>query len=162
MKELEEYRRRLVERLEGAAQDFRATCLAVPDPQAPIEADGWNAHQLAAHTRDVEALVYGLRARRTAQEDNPVFQNFDGDAYMAEHYNPQEPLGPMLEGFAGSVAGLAQFLRGLPTAAWARESSHATNGSGFTLQTWVERGLGHIEEHLETLRKAQSAAGNDR
>jgi hypothetical protein len=26
-------------------------------------------------------------------------------------------------------------------------------GSGFTLQTWVERGLAHIEEHAEMVRK---------
>jgi len=155
MKELEEYRRRLIERLTGAANDFRTACLAAGDPYAPVEVDGWNAHQLAVHTRDIDRLVYGSRARRTAEEENPLFQNFDGDAYMAEHYDSQEALGPLLDGFVASVEGLAQFLGGLPAAAWARESSHATNGSGFTLQTWVERDLGHIEEHLATVRKAK-------
>jgi hypothetical protein len=155
MKELEEYRRRLIERLAGSAQDFRAACLAVADPFAPIEADGWNAHQLAVHTRDVNRLVYGSRARRTAEEDNPLFQSFDGDAYMSEHYDSKEPLGSLLDGFVASVEELAQFLSGLPAATWARESSHATNGGGFTLQTWVERDLGHIEEHLATVRQAK-------
>lgn len=154
MKELEEYRRRLIQRLGEAARDFRAACLAIPDPFAALEAGSWNAHQLAAHTRDVNGLVYGLRARRTVEEDNPLFENFDGDAYMADHYDPQEPLGSLLDDFVAGVERLGKFLGGLPPEAWARESSHATNGRGFTLQTWVERDLGHIEEHLGTLRKA--------
>ena len=98
-------------------------------------------------------LVYGLRARRTAQEDNPEFQNFDGDAYMAEHYDTNEPLSEMLDGFVNNVESLYAFLTPLPAEAWSRESRHVTFGGGFTLQTWIERNLAHIEEHLETLRK---------
>jgi hypothetical protein len=154
VKELEEYRRQLIQSLGEAARNFRAACLAIPDPFAPIEAEGWNAHQLAVHTRDVNGLVYGLRARRTAAEEDPLFESFDGDAYMAEHYDSSEPLESLLDGFVASVEGLGEFLRSLPAGAWARESRHATNGRGFTLQTWVERGLGHIEEHLATLRQA--------
>ena len=74
---------------------------------------------------------------------------------MAEHYDSREPLGALLDGFVASVEGLAQLRRSLPAAAWARESSHATNGSGFTLQTWVERDLSHIEEHLATVRNGK-------
>ena len=153
MKELSEYRQRLLERLVESAKGFRAACLAVDDPFAPLEPGGWNAHQTAAHTRDVNERVYGSRARRTAEEHNPEFANFDGDAYMAEHYNPQEPLGAMLDGFVTSAESLAAFLRQLPPEAWARKSRHATMGGGFTLQTWVERSLAHIEEHIETVKK---------
>jgi len=32
-------------------------------------------------------------------------------------------------------------------------SRHTTLGSGLTLQSWVEKDLAHIEEHLETVRK---------
>jgi hypothetical protein len=103
----------------------------------------------------VDKLVYGLRARRTALEDNPEFQNFDGDAYMAGHYDGNEPLDVMLNGLVESVESLAENLRSLPTEAWSRESRHATLGSGFTLQTWVERNLAHIQEHLETVRKGK-------
>ena len=153
MKELTEYRQRLVDRLAASAHRFRETCLSVRDPYAPLEPGGWNAHQTAAHTRDVNKLVYGLRARRTGAEENPEFPNFDGDAYMAEHYNREEPLGAMLDGFVADVGLLVAFLRELPTEAWSRESRHATMGGGFTLQTWVERGLAHIEEHSESLAR---------
>ena len=154
MKELSEYRTKLIDRLAAAANDFRAACLAVKDPHAPMEEDWWNVHQVAVHTRDVDKLVYGLRARRTMLEDNPEFQNFDGEAYMAEHYDVDEPLDELLDGFVESVQSLAENLRKLPPEAWSRASRHTTLGSGFTLQTWVERDLAHIQEHLETVKKS--------
>ena len=65
MKELLEYRKQLVARLVSASEEFRDACLAVNDPFAPMQ-DGWNTHQIAAHTRVVDKLVYGLRAQQTA------------------------------------------------------------------------------------------------
>ena len=153
MKELTEYREQLIERLVTAAKEFRDACLAVTDPQAPLDKGGWNVHQIAAHTRDVNDLVYGLRAKRTALEDNPEFQNFDGDAYMKEHYNANEPLNELLDGFTNNVEALYDFLKSLPVEAWSRESRHLTLGGGFTLQTWIERNLAHIEEHLKSIKK---------
>lgn len=154
MKELKEYRTRLIDRLEDSASQFRDACLAVKDPFGPLEG-GWSAHQVAAHTRDVDKLVYGWRARRTALEDNPEFPNFDGEAYMAETYDRNEPFPALLEGFVENVVALAALLRELPSEAWSRESRHVKMGGGFTLQTWVERDLAHIEEHLRTVQKGR-------
>jgi hypothetical protein len=153
MKELKEYRKSLMEKLEDAAKAFRAECLAAKDPYAPLAKDAWNVHQIAVHTRDVNELVYGLRARRTALEDNPEFQNFDGEAYMAEHYDSKESLSELLNGFVANVEALIELLRALPIEGWSRLSSHSTLGSGLTLQTWVEKNLAHIEEHLATVKK---------
>ncbi len=155
MKELIDYRTQLIGKLVERAKDFHAACLAVTDPFAPLEEGGWNAHQVAAHTRDVDKMVYGLRAKRTALEDNPMFENFDGDKYTAEHYNADEPLKEMMDDFVNSVMELADVLGKLSKDAWARESRHATMGSGFTLQTWVEKSLAHIEEHIATVRSAR-------
>ena len=154
MKELNEYRRQLIDRLVDAAERFRKACLAVKDPHAPLEAGGWNVHQVAVHTRDVDKLVYGLRARRTAEENNPEFPNFDGDLYMAEHYDPNEPLVTILDELVDHAGSLAALLRRLPLEAWSRESRHSVMGSGFTMQTWVERDLAHMEEHVETVSRA--------
>ncbi|HUF00243.1 MAG TPA: DinB family protein [Anaerolineales bacterium] len=152
MKELTEYRMNLIERLEDAAHAFREECLAVKDPYAPLDADGWNVHQIAVHTRDVDELVYGLRARRTATEDNPEFPSFDGDAYMGANYNSSESLSELLNGFVENVKVLTELLRALPLQAWSRVSRHPILGSDLTLQTWVEKDLAHIEEHLETVK----------
>jgi hypothetical protein len=154
MEELIEYRKQLIDKLSAAARDFRSACLAVKNPFAPI-AGGWNAHQVAVHTRDVENLVYGMRVRRTLEEDHPLFPTFDGDAYMAEHYDKSEPLPKMLEGFDSGVQAVVGVLRKMPDSSWGRESRHATQGDGLTLQHWVERGLAHIEEHLATLKTAE-------
>ena len=155
MKELLEYRRSLLERLVGTTHEFRTACLNVSDAFAPVNANRWNIHQIAAHTRDVDRQAYGLRARRTAAEDNPNFKSFDGEAHMADHYSASEPLGEILDGLVENVESLAEMLRELPSEAWARPSGHSTLGQGLTLQTWVERDLAHIEEHLETVRKRQ-------
>jgi len=153
MKELEEYRMSLIQRLEEAAKSFRDEALAVKDPFAPFENSNWNVHQIAAHTRDVDKLVYGLRVRRTAMEENPEFPNFDGEAYMASHYDSKESLSELLNGFVENVEALIELLRALPVEGWSRLSSHSTLGSGLTLQSWVEKDLAHIKEHLETVKK---------
>jgi hypothetical protein len=158
MKELIEYRTKLIDRLAAAAHELRAACLAVQDVSIPLEAGGWTAHQVAAHTRDVNKLVYGLRVRRTAAEHNPEFQNFDSEQYMAEHYSKSEPLVEILDGLVEQVESLAEELRAMPSEAWARESSHVMLGRDLTLQIWVEKDLDHIEEHLQTVRKAKMSS----
>lgn len=153
-KELTQYRVQLINRLTEAAIHFREVCLAVQDPFAAMEAGDWNVHQVAVHTRDVHQLVYEVRARRTAEEDNPEFPNFDSEAYMLNHYNREESLEMVLDQFVEDVRSFAAMLRDLPVEAWSRESRHAIMGDGFTLQTWVERDLAHIEEHIETVGRA--------
>ena len=151
--ELTDYRNKLVERLDAAVKEFQAACLAVKDPYAPIEEGGWSVHQAAVHARDVDKLVFGLRMRRTLAEDNPEFPNFDSETYMTEHYDPHEPLRDLLEGFTKNVEAQVKLLSGAPVEVWSRLSSHATQGSGLTMQIWVERGLEHLEEHLATVKK---------
>ena len=151
--ELLAYRSHLIERLKSTAQEFSDVCLAIRDPYAPVEADGWNAHQLAAHARDVQIHVYGARVRRTVSEEMPVFPNFDGDAWNAEHYQAGEPIAKIVDEFLTDVRKIIPWLEELPLSAWSRPSRHEVYGE-FTMQTWVERMLAHIEEHLATLKKA--------
>jgi hypothetical protein len=155
MKELNEYRTSLINKLVITAREFQTACLAVNNPFTPLDEGSWNVHQVASHTRDVDQLVYGMRAQRTAEEDNPVFENFDGDLYTREHYSADESLSSILDGFIKNVETLAGLLRALPPEAWSRVSRHAKLGNGFTLQTWVERDLAHMEEHLETVKRAK-------
>ena len=157
MKELIEYRTKLIARLVEAAREFRTASLVVQDVTMPLESGGWTVHQIAAHTRDVDKLVYGLRVRRTALELNPEFQNFDGEEYMVEHYSKYEPLNEILDELVQQVESLAEELRALQPADWARESSHVMLGRGLTLQTWVEKDLAHMEEHLLTIKNTQNA-----
>jgi hypothetical protein len=149
----------LMNRLEEAAKEFRSACLSIADPHAPLEEGGWNVHQIAVHTRDTDQLVYGLRARRTAMEENPEFSTFDGEAYMAQHYDVNESLNEIVDSFVQNVEALVELLRSLPEAGWSRLSRHTILGSGITLQTWVEKDLAHIREHLETVKKREVRSG---
>jgi hypothetical protein len=151
MEQLLEYRQGLLARYEAAAREFRTAVETAANPNVPREANDWSVHQIAAHTRDVEKMVYGMRVRRTLEEDNPLFENFDGDAWMEEHYRADEALASILDELADSVRTNAARLRELPPEAWARKSQHATYGEGLTAQTWVERSLAHIEEHLKAV-----------
>jgi hypothetical protein len=153
MKELSEYRRKLMQKLEETANAFREECLKAQDPNAPLHAGGWNVHQIAVHTRDVDKLVYGLRARRTAAEENPEFPNFDGEAFMGANYNAGEPLEEVLRSFVENTQALVEWLRALPVDSWSRLSRHTTLGRDLTLETWVERDLAHIQEHLKTVKE---------
>ena len=151
--ELDIYRKNLLDQIESMAARFHDACLKVKDVDAPLEADGWNAHQVAAHTRDVQLAAYGMRVRRTIEENDPLFQNFDGDAYNKEHYRADEPMQHIVDEFLNDVRALLAQLRALPNTAWSRSSHHVTYGER-SLQTWTELLLAHIKEHLESVEKA--------
>lgn len=155
MKQVSEYREKLLDKLIASASEFRRACLAVQNQFLPMDRDGWSVHQIAAHVRDVDRFVYGLRARTTAEEANPEFPNFDGETFAREHYSREESLETILDGFVRSVQSLVELLRNLTPQDWARVSRHEKLGANLTLQFWVERALAHILEHLETVRKAK-------
>lgn len=152
MEQLNEYRTHLLNRLEESAREFRSAVQSAHEAKH-VHAEEWSAHQIAVHTRDVEKMVYGARIRRSIAEENPLFENFDGDTWMAEHYDANEALASILDELVDSVFQTVAALRALPPEAWTRASQHETYGEGFTTQTWVERSLAHIEEHLETVKK---------
>ncbi len=154
MKELLEYREKLIARLAEAAQEFRAVCKSFSDPFRKVDGE-WTVHQIAWHTRDVDKLVYGERIQRTLNEANPEFKNFDADAWMAANYSKEEALSKIADDLLTSIRDLCKTLESIPRETWSRESRHETMGGELTLQLWVERNLAHIEEHLLTLKNAQ-------
>lgn len=154
MKELFEYREKLLDRFAEAAREFCAACESVGSPFV-VPAGEWTAHQMASHVRDVNSVIYGGRIRRTLNEATPEFKRFDADQWMAEHYQREEPLEKILSEFSASVNEMLDLLKTMPAEGWSRLSRHETLGGELTLQSWVERSLAHIEEHLQTLKKAE-------
>lgn len=150
MKELLEYRVFLVNRFCQAAEEFREACKSL-DPSMKFEGE-WTLHQIAAHVRALNHLVYEKRVREIIVEDNPLFENFDPEAWMMSHYEPEEPLKDILDEFKANVDALCETLSALPVEAWSRESRHETIGDKLPLQLWVERNLAHIEEHLKEIK----------
>ncbi|HCR71589.1 MAG TPA: hypothetical protein DIW23_09110 [Anaerolineae bacterium] len=152
MKELLEYREKLIARLSEATKEFCEVCESFANPFEKVDGD-WNVHQIASHTRDVEHLIYSERVRKTLSEDNPHFKSFNADAWMAEHYNKDEPLNKILLDFDANITALCNTLKNIKREDWSRLSNHESAGNELTLQLWVERSLAHIEEHLKALKK---------
>jgi hypothetical protein len=154
MKELFEYREKLIARLGEATGEFCQACRSFEDAFTKVDGE-WTLHQVASHTRDVDQSVYGKRIRQTLDEENPQFKSFNADTWMAEHYDRDEPLAGILSEFSANIDELCKLLKSLPREAWSRESRHETMGGELPMQLWVERSLAHIEEHLQTLKKAE-------
>ena len=148
-----DYRARLLKQLSESSAAFCAACRAAADPFKPVDQAGWDIHQLAAHVRDVEAQSYGLRVHRTLAEDYPLFPKFRAEVWAAGHYDPNEPLEKILSELEDNVRSMLAELKTRPESAWSRLGRHEIQGDR-TLQIWVERSLEHIQEHLETVRKA--------
>lgn len=156
MKELLEYRQKLLDRFLEAAREFCEACETFDTPFTQTGGD-WTVHQLASHLRDVDRFVYGERIRRTLNEEVPRFKRFNADAWMAEHYEREEPLEKILSEFRGNVDGMINMLKEMPVESWSRVSHHETLGGEPTLQFWVEHSLAHIEEHLHTLKTVEKS-----
>lgn len=155
MKELMEYREKLLVRLVEATDEFCAVCRSFTDLSA--KADGeWSVHQIASHVRDINREVYGMRIRRTLNEENPLFKNFDPEAWMATKYDRDEAMEKILNEFSTNIHELHGLLVNLPQEGWSRLSQHEALGKELTLQLWTERCLAHIGEHLAALKNAQN------
>jgi hypothetical protein len=150
MEELLEYRQRMVDRLAGSGSLLERAILLFKDPFLPLEPGGWNLHQVVTHLRDVNQQVYLPRLHRVLNEENPLFMNFDGETWMTEHYQPQEPLQKILAEFDEQCRTSSAWLSDLNNEAWNRSGKHPTIGV-HSLQWWVERMLAHIAEHLTQL-----------
>jgi len=154
MKELMEYREKLLARLGMAVEEFCEACRSFADPFAIVEGE-WTLHQIAFHVGGIQREVYGMRVLRTFHEDNPIFKNFEPEEWMAASYTRDEPLEKILNEFLAGIQTVCALLAEAPQSSWSRLSQHEALGKELTLQLWAERGLAHIEEHLAILKKAQ-------
>jgi hypothetical protein len=136
--ELNEYRRRLLERMEAVG----AAVLAHAGERAaasPGEAAAWLGH--------LAALQDGLFL--------PVFRQFlaGEQALEGDTTPPAEPPAaadfPRLRGqFARDWVEMQALLRPLPARAWSRSGRHPRAGVR-TLQWWLERCLAHAARHVD-------------
>jgi hypothetical protein len=94
MEELWAYRRRLLERHTAPVGELRRCLNGWPEDRlrtAPGRGE-WSVHQVAAHLRDVEVQAYVPRVHRMLAETEPLLQDFDAEAFMAGHYDSDEPI----------------------------------------------------------------------
>jgi hypothetical protein len=149
---LDDYRQRLLDRYLQQPEAYAEHLAGLDDRAAltPIKPGEWSAHQLLFHTSSVDERAYGPRLRRILLEDRPALEDYDGDAWMAEHYDPAEPMGVILERWRSARQGYAAEVQAAPPEAWSRTGLQSYWGER-TLQWWVERAVAHAEDHRRQL-----------
>ena len=157
MEELRAYRERLLGRHGAQVLELRAALAGFPAQRltSPASDGGWSAHQLAAHVRDVEIQAYIPRVHRLLAEVDPLLADFEAEAFMAEHYDPAEPVSQIVDDIDRARQGLRAELPIDKAWAWSRTGRHPALGVR-SVQAWVERAVAHFDEHLcqlEALRR---------
>ena len=155
MEELIAYRQNLLTSLEEVVAELRQTAAAIPaagwhTPPAPNQL---TPHQVLAHLRAIESQAIAVRLRRILDETEPTLPLFDDDGWMAAHYDPNEPVQPILDDYASLRQQELSWLQELPSAAWNRTARHPWWGVR-ALQWWVEQCLLVARQHLEQLAPA--------
>lgn len=155
MKELMEYREKLVSRWWAATEEFCAACRSFPDAHTKTNGE-WTVHQIAFHVAGIYHEVYGNRILRTLQEEVPTFTNFEPEEWMSANYAKDASMENILNDFSKRIKEMCDQLGNAPQEIWSRLSCHESLGKDLTLQLWAERGLAHIEEHLKELNALQN------
>lgn len=149
---LDEYRERLMDRYRKQPEELRDTMDRYVGESLlkPLEPGGWSAHQILVHVRDTEARAFVPRVIAMLEQDDPEFADFDGEAWMAAHYSPAEPIPAILEEIRRARALALKKMENLSPDGWNRTGRHPARGRK-TLQWWVEYSVAHTGEHLEQL-----------
>ncbi len=139
--------------LRNAAREIPKILAEIPDaiegePLAPGE---WSPHQIITHVCDVNELVYFPRLQRIIEETNPQFEEFDGDAWMAAHYDADVPMPDLVRRFSEQADEIADWLEDLSDEDWQRPGTHPSLGT-HPLAWWADRMVAHTTEHMAQLR----------
>jgi hypothetical protein len=149
---LDDYRRRLLARYLDQVDEYARHLAGLDEgaARAPIRPGEWSAHQVLFHASSVDENAYGPRLRRILREQRPMLEDYDGDGWMAERYDPAEPTRVILERWSSVRRDCSAEAAGAPTEAWSRTGVQPYWGER-TLQWWVERAVAHADEHWRQL-----------
>jgi len=152
MEELYAYRQQMVEQARSQVRRLRAGIeqFDLAEIFTPLEDEGWSAHQVLVHMRDMEQHAFLVRVEDMLQHNQPDLKYFDEGAWMVEHYDEHEPVEAILAGFEQASSQLLEAVEGSDPQCWSREGRHPTQGLR-SVQWWFEYALRHTEEHLEQL-----------
>lgn len=112
----------------------------------------WSPFETLCHLRDA-ALVYGIRFRWIAFDDNPFLPNYDENAWVQDRVDTSADAAEMILEFSANRRGLERMLGRLPDAAWGRTGRHEVLGS-VTLEPYVRHQLAHELAHLDQIEAA--------
>ncbi len=156
---MDQQRTDLIDRLESSGREYiwhldRLQRLGAPDPSPPGE---WSVHRIAAHMRDTEWQVFFLRAERLFNEEQPLVENFDQEAWDRAHYDANEPLDKVKAEFKAARKKFVRLLREASMREWDNWALHPEYGK-ISLDWLLEHGYYHTLEHITQIGKLREHA----
>jgi hypothetical protein len=143
--------------LRARANEVEAVCSGLSDEQLrtrPAD-DEWSLIETCCHLRD-NASEDGTRIRRMLEEDNPMLDMYDQDAWVTERNYAHEDPKRVLIALRAYWNGLAYMLEALSGEDWTRPGRHPEDGA-VTVQSWAAGEVRHSADHLEQMRAARDA-----
>lgn len=152
MEELFTYRQELLSALEADVSLLARieTGISTPDWFRPLGDEQTTPHYILARLWVDDAHGFTPQIRRILDEEMPQLIEFDAEAWMVDHYDPEEPAGIIIENFASLRTWEVGMLCGLPPASWSRAARNPRWGV-HTLLWWVEQQRENSHQYLNQL-----------
>jgi hypothetical protein len=151
-------RPQVIDELAAMPSRLRAAIERAPSPaltRAPAPGE-WSAFQTLLHLRDA-TLVYAIRFRFIAFNDDPLLPNYDEEAWVARAGDTVDDVPAILDEIAASRSDLVRVLSRLPDEAWSREGRHEVAGP-IVLEHYARHQVVHEAMHLDQFEAAFQVA----
>ncbi len=112
--------------------------------------DEWSALEVCCHLRD-SAEEGGVRVRRLVEEEGPVLEPYDQEAWARERNYQGDDIRRLRIALRAFWGGLAYQLEGLSDEQWERGGTHPETGP-VTVRSCAEDEVEHAQAHLEQLK----------
>ncbi len=152
MEEITQYRQDLLSKFAGAVDELSGIVTKIP-------ADAWHVatalnthppHYILARLVELDTSLFTDQVHRIYDENRPTLPVWDGDNWMAEHYDPEKPVQELLEKFSHARKQEVEWLHGLSPDGWSLTARHPWWGVR-TLQWWVEKQLRVSGQRIKAL-----------
>ena len=142
--------------LRRSGEDLQRYVREIPAERLHWHEEGeWSAHETLGHICETEREVFLLRAKRLTAEHNPSLKNFDGEAWHAQHYDPQRPVAELLADFAEARREMIAAIEVEPD--WSRDGFHEGWQKRYGIALLAEYTIHHTWEHLNQIANTQIA-----
>ncbi len=138
----------LIQTYSDGAQLLRAVLQSAANADIdarPIEGK-WSVREVVCHLADSE-IVYADRMKRVLAEENPTFFDASPDLFIPALHCSKRPLDSELNVIEAIRTHMLPLLKSCAASDFQRSGIHSLDGP-MTLQTLLERIVGHVPHHI--------------
>jgi DinB superfamily len=150
--------RAILAHIRSAPVGLTEAVAAVPPGQhdRPPRAGEWSTRETLIHVRNVVMMVYGLRIRRLLYEQDPIFADYDEEAFRREDLARREPVEDLVRMITVEHEQIGRLLDGLADDRWALQGRHPELGA-MSVAFLADRVGAHTDEHAQQIRDTARA-----